>query len=207
MRYRELLQCTGTGLLAAGLLSLALGCSSTHIDSARHAAGASAPPFRNVMVMGVDQRPEVRNPFENDTVSSLREHGVDATASYTKFSFDQIKGDKEHLRQQLLAAKAESVLFVRVTQRTDFVDGPPASLGSMDAAAVDESAYNAFTTPGGDINTAFSLGARLYRVSDGAVIWSALVDEVMKEDADALAFIRRTSKAIVDRMGKDKVIP
>ena len=77
----------------------------------------------------------------------------------------------------------------------------------MDMSAADESQYVAFTTPGGDINTRFRIGARLYRVSDGAVIWSAVVDEVLTEDADSLAFIRRTAKTIVDRMAKDKVIP
>jgi hypothetical protein len=77
----------------------------------------------------------------------------------------------------------------------------------MDMGAVDESRYNAFTTPGGEVNTRFRLGARLYRVSDGAVIWSGVLDTVMKEDSDALVFIRSTARTIVDRMAKDKVIP
>jgi hypothetical protein len=193
--------------VAGALLALMTGCSSTQIQSTRHPAGLSAAPFRNVTVVGVDQRPEVRNPFENDVVSLLREHRVDGTTSYLRLSFDQVKGDKEQLRQELRASGAESVLFVRVTQRTDFVDGPPASLGSMDMGSVDESRYNAFTTPGGDINTGFRIGARLYRVSDGAVIWSGVLDTVMKEDADSTDFIRRIARIIVDRLAKDKVIP
>jgi hypothetical protein len=159
------------------------------------------------MVVGVDQRPEVRDPFENDVVSFLQGNGVNGTASYNQFSFAEVKGDKEKLRGKLKSAGVESLLFVRVTQRTDFVDGPPASLGEMDMSAVDESQYVAFTTPGGDINTRFSLGARLYRVSDGAVIWSAALNEVMKEGADSTDFMRRTARATVDRMAKDKVIP
>jgi hypothetical protein len=122
-------------------------------------------------------------------------------------SFEQVKGDKEQLRQRLLATKAESVLFVRVTAKADFVEGPPAGLGSMGMGAVDESQYVAFTTPGGEINTAFHLGARLYRVSDGVVTWSAVLDEVLKEEADSNDFIRRTARTIVDRLAKDKVIP
>jgi hypothetical protein len=194
-------------LMAGALLALMTACSSTQIQSTRHPAGLSAAPFRNVMVVGVDQRPEVRDPFENDVVSLLREHGVDGTTSYLRLSFEQVKGDKEQLRQRLLAAKAESVLFVRVTAKADFVEGPPASLGSMDMGAVDESEYVAFTTPGGEINTAYHLGARLYRVSDGTVIWSALLETVLKEDADSLVFIRGIARTIVDRMARDKVIP
>src|SRR5262249_4473144 len=147
------------------------GCSSTSMHSARHEA-AGAPPFRSVMVVGVDQRPFVREPFENDAAACLREHGVDGVASYTKFTFDQIKGNKEQLRQLLAAAHQESVLFVRVTQRADFVEGPPPTIGSVDMGAVDEASYVAFSTGGGEIDTAFRLGARLFRVSDGAVVWS-----------------------------------
>jgi hypothetical protein len=160
-----------------------------------------------VTVAGVDQNADVRAAFENDAVGYLREHGVEATASYTRFSFDEVKGDKEELRKRLQAEKAESVLFVRVTERADFVDGPPASLGSMDMGAVNESQYVAFTTVGGEMNTAFHLGARLYRVSDGAVIWSGVVETVLKEDASSQAFIQKVAKTIVERMAKDRVIP
>ena len=187
--------------------ALLCGCGSTHIQSTRHQLGVGVPPFRNVMVVGVDQNPDVRRPFENDAVAFLHERGVQATASYTRFNLDEINGDKGQLHQRFRAAGAESALFVRVTARADFTEGPPVSLGSMDMGAVDESRYNAFMTPGGDINTALHLGARLYRVSDGAVIWSAVLEEVMKEDTDSLAFVRRTAKTIVGRMAKDKVIP
>jgi hypothetical protein len=193
--------------MAASLLAFLPACSSTHIQSTRHPAGVGVAPFRNVTVVGVDNRPIVREPFEDDVVTLLREHGVEGTASHSFLTFDEIKGDKQQLHQRLLAAKAESVLFVRVTSRTDFVDGPPASLGDMDMGAVDESRYVAFTSVGQDINTRFLIGARLYRVSDGAVIWSAVLDEVMKEDADSMVFIRDTAKTLVERLAKDKVIP
>ena len=190
---------------AGALVAVTAACSSTHIQSKRYAAGI--PPFRNVTVVGVDQNPTVRNPFENEAVAFLQQRGVVAIASYTRFGFDEVKGNKEKFHQGLLAAGAESVLFVRVTGKTDFVEGPPASLGSMDMGAVDESAYVAFTTPGGNMDTAWRLGARLYRVSDGAVIWSAALNTVMKEDADSLAFIRGLAKEIVQQMAKDKTIP
>jgi hypothetical protein len=207
MRKQPLFQ-AGMRLLTAGaLLGVMTACSSTQIQSSRHPAGMSAAPFRSVMVVGVDQRPEVRDLFENEAVLWLREHGVAGTASYNQFSFAQVQGDKEQIRQKLQGAGAASLLFVRVTQRTDFVSGPPASLGEMDMSAADESQYVAFTTPGGDINTRFRIGARLYRVSDGAVIWSGAFDTVMKEEMDSTDFIRRTAKTIVARMGRDKVIP
>lgn len=194
-------------LVAGALVAVGTACSSTHIKSARQPAGMGVPPFRNVTVVGVDRDASVRTPFENDTAALLQQRGVAASPSYPQFSFDDIKGNKEQLRQKLVASGVESLLFVRITAQGDFVDGPPVSLGAMDMEAVDESAYVAFTTVGGEMNTSFRLGARLYRVSDGAVIWSAALGEIMKEDADAMAFIDRTAKLIVEQMAKDKVIP
>jgi hypothetical protein len=207
MPSQHLFHWPATALMAAALLVLTPACSSTHIQSTRQPAGVGVPPFRNVTVAGVEQNPDVRQAFENDAVADMNERGVRASASYTRFSFDDLKGNKEQLRKKLLAAGAESVLFVRVTQKADFVEGPPPDLGSMDMGAVDESAYVAFSTPGGNIDTAFRLGARLYRVSDGAVIWSGVLNTVMKEGSDSLVFIRNTAKTIVERMAKDKIIP
>jgi hypothetical protein len=150
---------------------------------------------------------EVRKPFENDVVALLQKHGVEATPSHAKFSFDEMKGDKEQIRQRFVAANAESVLFVRVTDRADFASGPPVSLGDMDMGAVDESRYNALTRPGGDMDTTLRIGARLYRVSDGAVIWTGLLSTMMKEDYDSVVLTQNIAKTIVDQMAKDKVIP
>ena len=160
------------------------------------------------MVAGVDQNPEVRQPFENEVVALLGKRGVTATASHTMFSFDQLKGNKQQLAQQLVAAKVESLLFVRVTGKTDFVEGPPPDLADMDIGAVQEDGYIAFTQPpGGEMNTIYNLGARFFRVSDGAVIWSGVLNETLKDGEDRLYFIRQTARTIVDRLAKDKVIP
>ena len=191
------------------LVSLALlpGCSSTHIKSSRTPAGMAAAPFRNIMVVGMDERPDFRNPFEHDAVGFLKERGVEGTASFTRFSFDEMKGDRAQVRQKLAAANVQSALIVRVTAQSDSVDGPPASLGDMDMQAVDEDRYNSFTTPGGDIHIKLRLGAKLYRVSDGVVIWSGLLDTILSEDYDSIVVLRGMAKTIVEQMAKDKVIP
>src|SRR5262245_40341340 len=109
-------------IIVGALLAVLPACSTTDVQSVRHPAAMGGGQVRNVIVIGVDQRAEVRDPFENDAVRFLQERGVQGTASYTRFSFDEIKGDKEQIRQKLQGAGAESLLFARVTQRTDFVD-------------------------------------------------------------------------------------
>jgi hypothetical protein len=207
MKSLRLGQWTTTLLFVGALSGLLTACGSAHIQGNRTAAGLAAPPVRSMMVAGVDNRPYVREPFENDVAGFLREHGVDGTASFHQISFEDLKGDKEQLRQKLQAAKAESILFVRVTDRSDFVQGAPTSLGSMDVGALAESRYDAFTAGGGDISTALRLGARLYRVSDGTLLWRGLLDTVKKEDTDSIVLLRTIAKNIVDRMARDKAFP
>jgi hypothetical protein len=194
-------------LVVGTLIALLPGCGSTHIKSTSNPAGMTATPVRNITVVGMDERPEFRNPFENDVAAFLQGHGIVGTASHDRFSLDEMKGDREQIRQRLAAVKAESVLFVRVTGQADFAGGPPASLGNVDMGAVDESRYNALTMPGGEVNMNLHLGARLYRVSDGVVIWTGLMDTIVKEDYDSIVLLRGVAKTIVDRMAKDKVIP
>jgi len=190
------------------LLVVLPACSSTHIKSTPNSAGMTSAPYRNVTVVGVEARPDFRNPFENDAVAFLKEHGVAGAASHERFTLDQMKGNRERIRELLAAANAESVLFVRVTDQTDSAAGaPPASLGSLDMGAVDESRYNALTMPGGSDNFNVRLSARLYRVSDGAVVWTGMMDTVVKEDFDSIVVLRTVAKTIVDHMATDKVIP
>lgn len=157
--------------------------------------------------MGMDERAEVRNPFENDLAALLTGRGITANPSHAQFTFAELKGNKEQIRQRLLAIGAEAALFVHVTDQADFASGPPASLGSMDMGAVDESRYNALTRPGGDVDTSLRLGTRLYRVSDGAVVWSGLLQTLVKEDYDSMVLMRNVARTIVAQMAKDKVIP
>jgi hypothetical protein len=196
--------------LFVGLVLLVVlpACSSTHVKSTPNSAGMSSAPYRNVTVVAVEARPDFRNPFENDAAGFLREHGVVGAASHDRFTLDQMKGNREQIRQLLAAANAESVLFVRVTDQSDSAAGaPPASLGSLDMGAVDESRYNALTMPGGSDNFNVRLSARLYRVSDGAVVWTGMMDTIVKEDFDSIVVLRGIAKTIVERMATDKVIP
>ena len=82
------------------------------------------------MVVGLDSRAEVREGFENDLVKFLTKRGTSGTSSYSRFSLEQMKGNKDHVRERLLSTGADSVLYVRVADREDLVEGPPASLGT-----------------------------------------------------------------------------
>ena len=194
--------------LLAGLSALALltACSSTHIQSARISAVPGAVSFHNVLVVAMDPRPDIRSQFEVDMVYFLQQRKVEGIASYKQFAVSDFKGSQEEIRKKCAAAGAEAVLLVRTTDRTTFGRAFPRSLGSLDGSTPDETSYELFTA-GGNIETDMCLDARLYRVSDAAPVWNAMVDTLLKDQYDSRAVAWIIAKDIVSHLAKDKVIP
>src|SRR5260221_7814834 len=70
----------------AGSALLFTGCSSTHLQTTRNSSVQLAAPFRNVLVVGMDERPDVRQRFENDVdrfLEARKIHGIATVGSST----------------------------------------------------------------------------------------------------------------------------
>ena len=186
---------------------LFIGCSSTHIDTTRNWSVQLGSPFRNILVVAMDERPEMRQRAENDIVRFLQARNVRGTATVGSFTFAEFKGDREQIRQKLAGANGDAVLFVRVADRDTFKDGAVGSLGGYDMGAVSESRYVRLTAGGGEIKSDIQIGARLFRLSDGALIWSGLVDTKIGDNSDSVVVLDNIAKTIVEGMVKDQVIP
>jgi len=199
---------TGSLTIAlAGAALLFMGCSSTRMQTTRNSSVQLAAPFRNVLVVGMDERPDIRQRFENDVVRFLEARKVHGIATAGSFTLAEFRGDRAQIRQKFAAAKGDCVLFVHVTDRDSFSQGPPASLGSDDMGAVSESRYIVMTSVGGAIQSDVQIGARLFRLPDSTLIWSGLVDTKLGENYDPVVVLDSVAKTIVDGMAKDQVIP
>jgi hypothetical protein len=182
---------TLTGLLALCAISLLTSCSSTHIRGSRTEAGSSVSPFHNVMVVALDNRPDIRAQFQDDLVYFLQQRKVVAVGSSSEFTLSDFNGGAEEIHKKFATAGVESLLVVRTTGRTTFERGP----GYERAAGF------------GDIETDVQLAATLYRVSDGVTIWNGAMDTILKDQYHARDVMRSVAKAIVSTLAKDKVIP
>ena len=178
-------------LWAAGAISLLTSCSSTHIQASRTQAGLSAPPFHSVLVAAVDNRPDIRAQFESDMIYCLQQRKVVGVGSSDRFTLAELKGVGEELRKKCASAGAEALLLVRTTDRTTFETGP---------------GYERLSGFG-DIKTDVQLTATLYRLSDGAPLWTGVVDTILKEQYNSIVVLRKVAQAIVNSLAKDKVIP
>jgi hypothetical protein len=193
-------------LASLSALALLTACSSTHIQSARVPVVPAAALFHKVLVVGMDERPDVRRQFEVDMVYFLKQRKVEGVASYQQFALSEFKGDRTAIRQKCVSAGAESVLLMRITGRTTVIEGHQGGLGSLDGSTPDETSYELFTAEG-TFNTDIRLEAKLFRVSDAAPIWNGVVDTIIKEDRDTRYMLWGVAKAIVARLAKDQVIP
>ena len=193
-------------LMAAVAVIILTSCSSTRIESTLNPAVVGAAPVRSVLVVGMWERPEVRTRFESDMVYFLAQHSVAAVGSQGRFTLDEFRGDRKQLREKLEAAKVSFVLITRETARTTFLGPPSGAGGDMSWGEADDFVSGHAALSAGDIKTDVRLGAKLYRVSDGAVLWSGLVDTLLKENYNSVAVSKRVAETIVKRMVKDKVI-
>ncbi len=196
-------------LSLAGLSWLVLlpACSSTHIQSARVVAVPAVVPVHNILVVGMDQRADLRAQIEADVLYLLQQRKVAGIVSHDRFALSDFKGDKETIRQKCAGTGADAVLLVRTTGRTTVTDFREGGLGTLDAGAGGELGYDLFTANGG-FKTDVRLEAKLFRVSDAAPIWNAVLDTILKDDSyDSRAVIRGIAQAIVTNLAKDKVIP
>jgi hypothetical protein len=206
LHYRYIYRFTGC-LGAVSALLLLAACQSTGIEGFAIPAAQLAAPVRDIFVVGMDERPNIRAQFENDVVAALHKRQVVAVASYPQYPLARLMGNSDQVHQTLVAANAVFVLFVRVADRATFLPGAPGSPGDMSMGAVEEARYVRFTEGAGQIQSDLRLGAKLFRVSDGHLVWSGVVDTVLKENYESIVLLQTIAKEIVARMATDKVIP
>ena len=182
---------TLTWLLAVGAASFLTACSSTHIRGDRTAAGASASPCRNIMVVALDDRAEIRTQFESDLVYFLQQRKVAAVGNAKQFTLSDFTGGAEQIKQTFATARTEAVLCVRTTDRSTFERGP----GYETSAGL------------GEIETAVQLQATLYRLSDGMPIWNGVISTILKDQYNSRVVLKGVARDIVSSLAKDKVVP
>lgn len=207
MRNQRVIRSVVSILVASAVGLLLPACGSTRVRGERTAAGARAGSVRNVTIVSLDPRADVRKPFERDVASKLKRHGVTGNPSFERFSLDELKGDWAQVRKRLADAGAEAILYVRLANRVNFSEGSRTGAGDIDVNDLDAPGAIGFGHPESKIDSHLFLEAQLFRVADGAILWSGSVNSLVKEDDDYLVVTRRIADAIVDRMASDRIIP
>jgi hypothetical protein len=180
--------------LAATLLC---SCASTSLKQTWKAPDDPGGPVQKVAVLVVEEQGLVRHGFENRFVAQLEKHGQKALPTYELLTLPQIKESKEAAADRLLESGADSVLIVRLVDKTTYsrqVRETPAAFKPATTGYGSYGWYDYYGIAYADMGVtrssnwdAFYLDSSLYDLKSGKRRWSALTQTVLKEDTDRLA--------------------
>ncbi len=163
-------------------------------------------PVRKIAVIGVSNKPVIRNLFEDEFVRELKVRGTDAMASYTILTFDQL-ADKETVQSRIRELGADAVLMTRMVDRKTVQTYIPGQVYVMPNYYYGWSGYygNVFVTPGFTVQDEYAfLETNVYDLKTEQLVWSARSETWMPDSDQEL--IKSFIGVIISRLSADEVI-
>lgn len=170
MKNRAILRIRVAGaamaLLACGLLA---GCIYTQMQSSLKEPGYSGPAFRQVLVIGMARRGDIRRIYEDAFVTQLAARGVQAVPSYTVLPDAQLT-DKEAIGQAVARFGADAVLVTRLVklEKQDVVMPPSPRMQEY----VDTAWPGTYTPEVAGQTDIATLETKLFEAGSGRLAWS-----------------------------------
>lgn len=167
--------------------------------------GFSGPPLRRLLVLGISRQAAVRRVFEDTVVALLVEQGTAATASYAAMTPDA-PVERDTVAQAVRVTGADGVLVARLIGREAELrrDG---SLEMVPLRTIEPALRHvgARVYEVREREVIHAIGeTSVYRVSDGALLWTALTDTV--DPTNLQTAIRGFARTALTALKKDGVI-
>jgi hypothetical protein len=176
-------------VILSAVISILAGCSTTKIVVSWQDGSSPAHAFKKPLVIAIVPKQLIRSKLEDEFVTSLRQAGVNAVASYTLFPEMQsispasVKasipsiGCDAILVTHLVDVKQETV---HVPARTDVygsggVYGGPAHYRSFDNYYA--RSYSVVSTPAYSyVDKYYKVETNIYSVKEGKLVWTAATE-------------------------------
>lgn len=104
--------------LVFSLLLFFMGCSTTKSIGTWKDPAFNMSKYRKAIVIGVTHKDTNRRLFEDEFVRQLQDDNIDAIASYTIFSLDEIKENKDAIKPQLAQKGIDAIIVTRMIGKT-----------------------------------------------------------------------------------------
>jgi hypothetical protein len=163
-------------------------------------------PVNNVFVMGVFQREVNRRVYEDEFVKKLSAQGVNAIASYREFGSGKLP-DKEEIVSKMEALNMEAVLITNIVDKErrrvyaeTWYQNYGHHHGYWHGGAVRTTEF---------IDDIYHVETKLYDVRSEGLIWSALSETVVMEDAIAQSdrnIIKTFTNVMVKKLSDDGML-
>lgn len=197
----------GRRLLLLALLGLPLvrthaaGIRIVHSDVS---ASARAGTLRKILVLGWGARQDLRQLFEDAVAQELRGLGVGVDASHTRLTADEAQL-RDAVTRVVKAEGYDGVLVARLiaTERAAAAGSPAQGEGYAPTLESNLAQLEPPSAGAGDGLVAVT-ETSLYRVADGARVWSALTD--VQDPKDLAQTTRDYASVVVAELRRHKVL-
>ena len=169
-------------------LMLAVGCSSTQLDTAWKAPNTGPISFKQVVVLVINTEPAERRAQEDELAAQVKK--AKAIPAHT-FIPDSDLDDREKVKQKIVQSGSDGAVVVRLMEtRKETTYVPPQTSYWDEGPGYAASRYG----PGTYItNTVVRAEVSLYSVPDGKLLWAG--SSTTTDPANARSFAMQVARA------------
>jgi hypothetical protein len=192
------------------------GCASSSIKQTWKSPACQPGQVQKIAVLAVAETGMIRQGLENRFVRDLRKQSQDAVATFDLLGLPDIKADKETAAARLRDAGANAILIVRMLDQSTYSRGVQATPDYWIPTMSGYEGYGwygcysvAFMNMGvtwGSMKQNLYLDSNLFDLKTGQRLWSAVIETVLKENADRLEVADALVAKVVGAMRKDGVV-
>lgn len=198
------------------LAVLLCSCAATSIKQTWKSPLYQGGPVTRAAVLAIDQRPLLRQGFENRFSSQLKKYGVKPITTYDLMTLTEINSDKKAAGARLLADGADSLITLRLVDTATYYreTRPGGALFAPITTGIEtygwydyySVAYMDMSPTFGNLKVTVFLEANLFDLQTGKRLWSGLSETVIKENTDAVAEMDPIVSKILAAMHKDGLL-
>ena len=176
----------GVVLIIAAIGTLT-GCSSSpKIVSAWQDPAYKGPTFRKILVVGITERAPVRRTFEDVFAARLREHGIEAVASYNLISGNDKAAARDEIERVVREQGFDAILTTRmvgIDRKTTYTPGYtrvyPGTAYYRDFYGFYSHSWEAYHSPGHVTSyDVVRLETNVYATDPGDLVWTGMTETV-----------------------------
>jgi hypothetical protein len=204
-------------LAFAALTTLLCSCAATSVKSTWKSPDYHGKRVSNLATLAVDERPLLREGFENRLVGQLQKGGATAFTTVKLLGLDEISHDKAAAAERFRSAGAEGLVMVRLVDATtyyrEFRSGPEVYAQTINGFETYgwynyySVAYTDMSVTYGSEKTKVYLETVLFDLKTGKRLWSGLTETTFTEGMDRLAEMDRIVEKAVTAMRTDGMVP
>jgi hypothetical protein len=187
---------------------LLVSCATTEIKSVWNDASYQGGPLLKIVVMSLAKNQTIKRLYEDEFVSQLKAHGVQAIPGYTVVPQEKM-ADENYISEKVKELGADAILITRLVDKKTIQTYYPPEIYYTPAPyyrgwhGYYRTSYQYMMTTGYTAQQeAVVLETNIYSTQDNKLIWSALSETFLEGSSEKLIY-SLVEKLIKDMAAKD----